>query len=120
MAEDREVICAKWKQKYFCEGGWTGKSANDPSGKSVDGRCSRLQRSGGFQHFPVTKSGSRASLLFFQYGITPFDQPVELLLLLGNPLGRSFFILCAGGSSSLFDQLPHIVLKYRDAVVDLR
>src|ERR1700684_1450120 len=65
MAEDREVICAKWKQKYFCEGGWTGKSANDPSGKSVDGRCSRLQRSGGFQHFPVTKSGSRASLLFF-------------------------------------------------------
>jgi hypothetical protein len=26
MAADREVICAKWEQKYFCEGGWTGKS----------------------------------------------------------------------------------------------
>jgi hypothetical protein len=24
MAADREVICAKWEQKYFCEVGWTG------------------------------------------------------------------------------------------------
>jgi hypothetical protein len=23
MAADREVICAKWEQKYFCEGDWT-------------------------------------------------------------------------------------------------
>ena len=26
MAGDREVICARSEPKYFCEGGWTGKS----------------------------------------------------------------------------------------------
>jgi hypothetical protein len=33
MAADREVICAKWEQKYFCNGVWTGKPPICPSGK---------------------------------------------------------------------------------------
>lgn len=66
------------------------------------------------------KCWSRASLLFFQHGVTLLDQPVELLLLPSNPLRCSFFILCAGGSSSLFNQLSHIVLQYRDAIVEFR
>jgi hypothetical protein len=66
------------------------------------------------------KCWSCAAPLFFQHGITLFDQSVELLLLLSNALRRSFFILCAGGPGSLFDHLSHIVPQYRDAVVEFR
>jgi hypothetical protein len=87
---------------------------------SLDGRYRKPQRPGDFQYLPGAKCWSRASPLFFQHGVTLFDQPVELLLLLSNPFRCSFFILCAGGSSSLFNQLSHIVLQYRDAVVEFR
>jgi hypothetical protein len=69
---------------------------------------------------PGAKCWSRASLLFLQHGVTLLDQPVELLLLLSNPLRCSLFILRAGESSSLFNQLSHIVLQYRDAIVEFR
>jgi hypothetical protein len=62
----------------------------------------------------------RASPLLFQQGVTLLDQLVELFLLLGNPIGRSFFILRAGRAGGLFDQLSQVVLKYRDAVVEFR
>jgi hypothetical protein len=29
-----QVIWVKMESKYFCERGWTGKSTNDPPGKS--------------------------------------------------------------------------------------
>jgi hypothetical protein len=78
------------------------------------------QRPGHFRHLPAAKCWSRAAPLFFQHGVTLFDQPVELLLLLSNALRRSFLILCAGEPGSLFSQLPQIVLQYRDAVVEFR
>jgi hypothetical protein len=65
-------------------------------------------------------SASRASLLFLQQGVTLFDQFVELLLLLGNPLGCPFFILGTRRPGSLFNQLSQIVLNDRDAVVEFR
>jgi hypothetical protein len=65
-------------------------------------------------------SASRASPLFFQHRVALFDQFVELLLLLGNPLGCPFFILSARRPGSLFNQLSHIVLNDRDAVVEFR
>jgi hypothetical protein len=40
MARDMQVICAKKKRKYFCEGGWTGVSVICPPGLT-----SRLERS---------------------------------------------------------------------------
>jgi hypothetical protein len=73
-----------------------------------------------FQGGGLRQSALRALLLFFQDGVTRLDQLVELLLLLGDPLGGSFFVLCAGRPGSLFDQLSQIVLKYRDAVVEFR
>ena len=81
---------------------------------------SKTQRPGDFRHLPAVKCWSCAAPLFFQHGITLFDQSVELLLLLSNALRRSFFILCAGGPGSLFDHLSHIVPQYRDAVVEFR
>ena len=67
-----------------------------------------------------TKYGSDVPALFSRHGVTLFDQRVELLLLLSDPFGCSFFILCARRSSSLFNQLSHIVSKYRDAIVEFR
>src|SRR5258708_27738422 len=34
---DIEVIWVRGEQKYFCERGWTPKSRNSPTGKSVGG-----------------------------------------------------------------------------------
>jgi hypothetical protein len=61
---------------------------------------------------------SRASLLFFRHGVTLFGELFELLLLLSDALGCSFFILGAGRRGGLFNQLSDIVSKYRDAVVE--
>ena len=54
----------------------------------------------------------------FQQRVTRFDQPVEFFLLLSHALGCPFVILRTGRRGSLFDQLPDIVPKYRDAVVE--
>jgi hypothetical protein len=35
--EDEEVICVKSEPKYFCQGGWTGKSLICPSGRRFTG-----------------------------------------------------------------------------------
>ena len=51
-------------------------------------------------------------------GVTLLDQSVQLLLLLSNPLGCSFFILRARRGGGLFDQLPDVVPQYGDAVVE--
>ena len=67
---------------------------------------------------PRERSPGRAWLLFFQHGVALFDQPFKFLLLLKNALRCSFFILRARRCSSLFNQLPDIVLKYPDAVVE--
>jgi hypothetical protein len=117
---DMQVIWVNLESKYFFKQGWTGKSTNGPSGKSVDGRYSQRQRSGDLQYLPGVKCWSRAPLLFFHDGVTRFDQLVELHSLLSNPFRCSFFILRARRSGSLFDELSHVVLKYRDAVVEFR
>jgi hypothetical protein len=54
----------------------------------------------------------------FQPGVTRFDQLFEFFLLLSNALGRPLFIPRARRRRSLFNQLPDIALKYRDAVVE--
>jgi hypothetical protein len=59
-------------------------------------------------------------LLFFRHGVAGADQFVEFALLLGNALGRSFFILRARRRRRLFDQLPDIAPQDRDAVVEFR
>jgi hypothetical protein len=38
MARDKPVIWVKWKERYFCEQGWTCKLSNDLSGKSDSDR----------------------------------------------------------------------------------
>ena len=58
--------------------------------------------------------------LFFRHRVARLDQSVEFFLLLGNAPGRPFFILRARRRRSLFDQLPDIVPKHRDAVVEFR
>src|ERR1019366_2879266 len=67
-----------------------------------------------------TKPWSRASLLFFQQRVPLLGQLVEFRLLLGNAPGCSFFVLRARRGRGLFDQLPDIVPKDRDAVVEFR
>jgi hypothetical protein len=56
--------------------------------------------------------------LFFRHGVPRLDQSVEFFLLLGNAPGCPFFILRARRRSSLLDQLPDIVPKHRDAVIE--
>jgi hypothetical protein len=46
MASDVEVIWVRREQEYFCERGWTAKSGNGPSGKSVGGRFKKLRTMG--------------------------------------------------------------------------
>jgi hypothetical protein len=110
----------KYEIEIFLQTGLDRQISKLPVRQIVDGRYRKPQRPGDFQYFPGAKCWSRASPLFFQHGVTLLDQPVELLLLPSNPFGCSFFILCAGGSSSLFNQLSHIVLQYRDAIVEFR
>jgi hypothetical protein len=120
MAKDVEVIWLRSEPKYFCEGGWTGGGETASSGSRQMAARSKPQCPGHFRHLPAAKCWPRAAPLFFRYGVALFDQSVELLLLLSNPLRRSFFILRAGGPGGLFDQLPQIVPQYRDTVVEFR
>jgi hypothetical protein len=55
-----------------------------------------------------------------QQGIALRGQPIELLALLRDSIGVAFLRLATGDSSGLFDQLPDIVLKDCDAILELR
>jgi len=54
MAADREVICAKWEQKYFYGGDWTGDSVICPTGKVSE-------RDGALYSFYLRHSGASRS-----------------------------------------------------------
>jgi len=57
-------------------------------------------------------------LLFVQPGVTLLVQPVEFFLLLIDAVGYPRFVLLARSASCLFDQLPDVVLKDRDPIVE--
>jgi hypothetical protein len=50
--------------------------------------------------------------------IALFGQSIELFALLRDAIGIAFLGLATGGTRCLFHQLPEIVFKYRDAVVE--
>jgi hypothetical protein len=58
--------------------------------------------------------------LFPQQGLTRFDQSIELFVLLSDTFGIPFLGLAAGATCGLFHQLPEIVLKDSDTIVELR
>jgi hypothetical protein len=53
-------------------------------------------------------------------GVTLQNELVELGGLLGDPVRRSLFVLCAGRSCRLLDKLPDVVSENRNAIVELR
>jgi hypothetical protein len=58
--------------------------------------------------------------VIFRHGVTLFSQPVEFDTLLRDAIGVVFFRPSGSVTCCLFDQLPYIVSKYRDAIVDFR
>jgi hypothetical protein len=46
------------------------------------------------------------------------DQPVEVFLLLGNPIGIAILILGAGLRSGLLDELPDVVARDGDPMFE--
>src|SRR6185295_2563488 len=56
---------------------------------------------------------------FLQQRIALLGQGFELLCLLRDPVGVAFFILGAGVSGGLLDQLPDVVAQDGDARVEL-
>jgi hypothetical protein len=57
--------------------------------------------------------------LIVQRAVTLVSQSVELLALLSDAIGVTFVGLATRASCGLFHQLPEIVLKYGDAIVEL-
>jgi hypothetical protein len=62
----------------------------------------------------------RHHLLFPQQGVTLRGQSIELFALLIDALGIPFFGLATRAACGLFNQLPDIILKYCDPIVELR
>jgi hypothetical protein len=60
---------------------------------------------------------SRAATLFCQR-VALGQELVEFLVLLGKPIGDAFLTLLAGGRGRLFYQLPDVVAKHRDAIIE--
>jgi hypothetical protein len=56
--------------------------------------------------------------LFLQECVALFGQSIEFFALLRDTIGIAFLGLATGGTCCLFHQLPEIVFKYRDAVVE--
>jgi len=60
-----------------------------------------------------------AGLLFLQQPVALLDQPVELCLLLGDPVGIAVLVLGARLRGSLLDELPNIVAGDGNALFKL-
>src|SRR5207237_10218190 len=58
--------------------------------------------------------------LFLGPGVAFPGQALQLFILLAEAVGDARFVLFAGGSGSLFDQLPNIVFQNPDPVVQFR
>jgi hypothetical protein len=71
-----------------------------------------------FHRLAAHEAGRRTSLLFIQQGVTLFYQPVELFALLRDAIGIAFFGLTTRAGCGLFHQLPEIVPKNGDTVVE--
>jgi hypothetical protein len=56
--------------------------------------------------------------LFIQQRITLLGQFFKFLVLLIDAVGYAFFVLRPGSTGGLFDELPDIVLKDRDAIIE--
>jgi hypothetical protein len=56
--------------------------------------------------------------LFAEPGVALFHQPFELVILLIDAVGDPFLVELARGGRGLFDQLPDVVLKDRDPIVE--
>jgi hypothetical protein len=62
----------------------------------------------------------RNHLLFLWQGVTLLGQSIELFALLNYAIGISLLGLATGAPRRLFHQLPQIVLKNGDTIVELR
>jgi hypothetical protein len=58
--------------------------------------------------------------LFLQQRIALLDEPCKLFILLRDPIRVSIFILGAGDSGRLLDQLPDVVTRDGDALFEFR
>jgi hypothetical protein len=75
---DIKVIWVRSEQEYFCERGWTGKSPNSPSGKSVDPSAALMpDLQHDFVQFanPTLHRKSSAPIC-----ASPFENPDEFIL----------------------------------------
>jgi hypothetical protein len=52
-------------------------------------------------------------------GVPLPKQPFELFILLVDAAGNAFFVPFTGSAGGLFNQLPDVVLKDRDPIVQL-
>ncbi len=68
----------------------------------------------------VTQAGLAGWRLFIEPGVALFHQPFELVILLIDAVGDPFLVEFARGGRGLFDQLPDVVLKDRDPIVEFR
>ena len=57
---------------------------------------------------------------FFDLASRSLVSLFELFILLAEAVGDALFVPFAGGAGGLFDQLPDVVLKDRDPVVEFR
>jgi hypothetical protein len=56
--------------------------------------------------------------LFRQRGVALFGESIEFFPLLRDTICVAFLGLATGGTGCLFHQLPEIIFKYRDAIVE--
>jgi len=56
--------------------------------------------------------------LFRQQGVALFGPSIEFFALLRDTIGVAFLCLATGSTRGLFHQLPEIVFKYRDAIIE--
>ena len=64
------------------------------------------------------RCGACGDPLFFQQQLALLDQPVELFLLLGDPIRIAVLVLRAGQRGGLLDELPDVVARDGDALFE--
>jgi hypothetical protein len=66
-----------------------------------------------------TDAGVEARQLFVQPRFPLFGQPFEFIILLTDAIGDARLVLFTRCAGCLFNQLPDVVLKDRDPIIEL-
>jgi hypothetical protein len=77
--------------------------------------CAAAARCGGYAAFMADAVVWR---LFLQPRITLLGEPVEFVVLLIDPVRDALLVLLARRAGGLLDQLPDVILKDRDPIVE--